>query len=553
MREPRRLLIGALALGLIALVLGAIAGHLLSNDDGEDDLNARFSERADAAAALIAVTVDSFTPPVLDNLSPELFEGRVPAGTIARLYPDSKAALLGAGGTLIDSAGRADPPLDVGRLIRSDHVAAAFGGEIGLSDLNRPGDGSSATLEIAFPIAGGGSGPGARALVFQFDARIARLFYSDVLGRLEDEGSGRLALLDSTGAPIAGEKPAFLEGLPAERGGTIDGPDDEFVYELSPIPGTQWRLLAVIETDVLYRPIGGSNVVFFLVLLALGVVGVLGIVALARFLRAAEQIRRANENLELRNREVEEATEAKDRFLAAMSHELRTPLTAIIGFSQLLRDGQVGDVDEQQKACLDDVLTSAEHLKNLVDEALDVSAAEAGKLKIEPQHCSPSEETKAACAMLAAVATERGIELDLAGIREVNDAIVDPGRYRQVVLNYLSNALKFTEPGGRVSVRVLGVGDGSFRLEVTDTGTGIAADHIEKLFRDFSQVGTPVAKGVRGTGLGLSVTKRIVELQGGQVGAESIEGRGSTFWAEFPVGRDTADTGSRKRSAARDG
>ncbi len=246
-----------------------------------------------------------------------------------------------------------------------------------------------------------------------------------------------------------------------------------------------------------------------------------------------EQLRLRNQELEAQNQRIQAASRMKSEFLANMSHELRSPLNGIIGFSELIYDGKLGSLSDFQKECVGRILKSAEHLLRLINDALDLARIEAGKLVLRPESVSVPELVAEACDSLAALAAERGVHVQLQN-RPRLDAVVDPARLKQVLYNYLSNALKFTPDGGRVTVRLLPEGEDRFRIEVSDTGLGIAEPNQHLLFTDFRQLDSGKGKRFPGTGLGLALTRRIVEGQGGQVGVRSELGKGSTFFAVLP-------------------
>jgi signal transduction histidine kinase len=261
-----------------------------------------------------------------------------------------------------------------------------------------------------------------------------------------------------------------------------------------------------------------------------------------RLLRAAnhelaakeEELRRTNDELREQSRQAEAATRLKSEFLANMSHELRTPLNAIIGFAELMHDGKLGTVSTQHRECLDDILTSSRHLLQLINDVLDLSKVEAGKLEMRPERVDlrnlVCEVRDAVRGLSAKKRIQVAVEVD-AGLPEV---VLDPGKLKQVLYNYLSNALKFTPSGGGVTVRVSAEGPDWVRLAVEDTGIGIEAHDLPRLYVEFQQLDTGPGKAYSGTGLGLALTKRIVEAQGGRVGVGSVPGRGSVFFAVLP-------------------
>jgi signal transduction histidine kinase len=245
-------------------------------------------------------------------------------------------------------------------------------------------------------------------------------------------------------------------------------------------------------------------------------------------------VARCSAGLECRTREAEEANEAKSRFLANMSHELRTPLNGIMGFAELLHDGRLGAVSSDQSEGLADILTSSRHLLTLINDILDLSRVESGRVTFHPELVDPGDLARECVDSLRPIADAGSVLLSLDAPRDVAPVWVDPAKLRQVVFNYLSNAINFTPAGGCVAVRVQRADD-RLRVEVSDTGPGIAARDHERVFFEFEQLHGGLARRTGGTGLGLAVTKRIVEAQGGTVGVESEVGQGSTFYAELPV------------------
>ena len=248
----------------------------------------------------------------------------------------------------------------------------------------------------------------------------------------------------------------------------------------------------------------------------------------------ADEIRRRSAELEAQNRRIQEASRLKSEFLANMSHELRTPLNAIIGFAELLHDGQVDPTSATHKEFLGDILTSGRHLLQLINDVLDLAKVEAGKLEFRPEVVEVARLVGEVVAILRTTAAEKQIRLETELDPAVVNLVVDPARLKQVAYNYLSNALKFTGAGGSVTLRVKPDGDEGFRLEVQDTGVGIAPEDLGRLFVEFQQLEAGAAKRHQGTGLGLALTRRLVESQGGSVGVKSVLGKGSTFHVCLP-------------------
>jgi signal transduction histidine kinase/CheY-like chemotaxis protein len=236
--------------------------------------------------------------------------------------------------------------------------------------------------------------------------------------------------------------------------------------------------------------------------------------------------------LEAKNRELNRLSEAKSQFLAATSHELRTPLNAIIGFAELLLDGAAGPVSTGQAEYLSDIRTSGTHLLRLINDILDYSKLEAGKLHLTQERVDFPEVVKDAAHMLLASAQKKSVALEV--VTEAAIAVMaDPLRLKQVVLNLVANAVKFTPNGGRVEVR-LESRDGRAVLSVSDTGIGIAPEHHAAIFEPFTQVEGQESRRFEGTGLGLSLVKRLLDPMGGTVQVQSAEGQGATFIVELP-------------------
>jgi signal transduction histidine kinase/DNA-binding response OmpR family regulator len=237
-------------------------------------------------------------------------------------------------------------------------------------------------------------------------------------------------------------------------------------------------------------------------------------------------------------RRVQEANRLKSEFLANMSHELRTPLNGIIGFAELMHDGKVGAVSPDQREYLGDILTSARHLLQLINDVLDLSKVEAGKIEFRPEPVRLAALIEEVRNIVRTFAAQKRILIESSVAPEVQDIVTDPAKLKQVLYNYVSNALKFTPEAGRVTIRARPEGADAFRLEVEDTGVGIRPEDIGRLFIEFQQLDASAAKKYPGTGLGLALTRRIVESQGGQVGVRSAPGQGSVFSAVLPrVGR----------------
>jgi signal transduction histidine kinase len=244
-------------------------------------------------------------------------------------------------------------------------------------------------------------------------------------------------------------------------------------------------------------------------------------------------VNRMNDELSRLYKELETTSQHKSEFLANMSHELRTPLNAIIGFSQVLRERMFGEVNEKQEEYLEDILSSGNHLLSLINDVLDLSKVEAGQVELEVAPFSLREALERGVVMVRERAMKDGVEVALAADPEVNVVEGDERRIRQVIFNLLSNAVKFTPPGGAVDVSAARV-DGEVRVSVADTGPGIAPQDHERIFEEFQQTEAGVEQR-EGTGLGLALSKRLVELHGGRIWIDSELGKGSTFVFTLPA------------------
>jgi signal transduction histidine kinase len=246
----------------------------------------------------------------------------------------------------------------------------------------------------------------------------------------------------------------------------------------------------------------------------------------------AEQ-RAAADALRSLNVRLEQASKAKSEFLANMSHELRTPLNAILGFTEMVLDELYGEVPPELKEPLADIQTNGRHLLRLINDVLDLSKIEAGRMELSVDDYAVEDVVSTVRASLRSLASEKGIDF----VAEVEEGLPvargDSKRITQCLLNLVGNALKFTKHG-RVTVAVERDGP-RLRYRVSDTGIGIPADQIEAVFAEFRQVDATTTRDFGGTGLGLSITKKFVELHGGRIWVESEVGKGSTFYFEVPL------------------
>jgi signal transduction histidine kinase len=248
---------------------------------------------------------------------------------------------------------------------------------------------------------------------------------------------------------------------------------------------------------------------------------------------AIENVRLFQE-IQDKTRQLEVANQHKSEFLANMSHELRTPLNAVIGFSEVLLERMFGELNDKQDEYVQDILSSGRHLLSLINDILDLAKIEAGRMELELGRFSLPAALDNALTLVRERATRHGIALTLAVDPRLAEVTADERKVKQVLLNLLSNAVKFTPEGGRIEVRAALV-DGTAEIAVSDTGIGISAEHQELIFEEFRQVGSDYARKREGTGLGLALAKRFVELHGGRIQVKSEPGVGSTFTFTLPV------------------
>ena len=256
-----------------------------------------------------------------------------------------------------------------------------------------------------------------------------------------------------------------------------------------------------------------------------------------QFNRMAEQLQESYHGLE---RKVDERTEQlaianrhKSEFLANMSHELRTPLNAIIGFSEVLHERMFGDANAKQMEYFQDIHSSGKHLLSLINDVLDLSKIEAGRMELELSRFDLTLALENALTLVKERAGRHGIVLALDVDRRLNNFVGDERKFKQILLNLLTNAVKFTPEGGRIDVKAVPV-DGAVEISVADTGIGIAPEDQAAVFEEFRQVGTDYAHKREGTGLGLTLTKKFIELHGGRIRVHSEIGKGSTFIFTLP-------------------
>jgi signal transduction histidine kinase len=351
--------------------------------------------------------------------------------------------------------------------------------------------------------------------------------YRHLLPRTSDGGIFRDRLVDS----MLGDLDAILEAKSAER--------DKIIGQAE--TANQSMIAIVVICGLLAAIATGLSVRRTLILIDIE----------QRAQQERERLseaRRRTAELERDNVRIRSADKFKGEYLATMSHELRTPLTAMLGFSEVVRDGKLGPINDDQAEALDHVITSGRHLLELVGTVLDLAKVEAGKLDVSVVVADPRVPTRDVIDGMRELAARKSIRIGVDLTGSPKQALIDPQRFRQILYNYLSNAIKFTPTGGTVAVTLLPEGSDGFRLAVTDNGIGIDKSNLTQLFKEFRQI--DLAGGTQpGTGLGLALTKRLTEAQGGYVDVRSVRGEGSTFFAVFPNAVTAAMHDARKVEA----
>ena len=300
---------------------------------------------------------------------------------------------------------------------------------------------------------------------------------------------------------------------------------------------TRWHVLSLARLEPVFasldRDLGLLRAVRFALVAAL--LGFAAVLSLAMRRATAQRLALAetNESLFVASRELAAASGHKSDFLANMSHELRTPLNAIIGFSEVLEQRMFGELNERQSEYVNDISSSGRHLLNLVNDILDLSKVEAGRMEIDATEFSLSDTIEATLSYVRERAAGHAIRLASDVPPTLGMLIADERKIRQVLLNLLSNAVKFTPDGGRVDVTAHRQ-DGEVQVSVRDTGIGIGVEDQAKVFEEFRQLGKPSDRSREGTGLGLALAKRFVELHGGRIWFESELAKGTTFTFALP-------------------
>ncbi|HET8938818.1 MAG TPA: response regulator [Polyangiales bacterium] len=414
------------------------------------------------------------------------------------------------------ASGPADPAL---QLAASDAVDAALGvvGEFYVSEQEGRVRAERNNVEMALRSS-------EMRFTRLFEAGIIGILICDIHGNIKDANEGFLSMVGYSRDEVLTGKVRWAEMTPPEW----VKHDEEAVAQLM-----QRGFTSTWEKEYIRKD--GGRVPILVGVAMLNDIECIAFVLDITERRRLEELRVRSAELEAQNERVKESSRLKNEFLANMSHELRTPLNSIIGFADILYDREVPADSPKHYELIGDILRSGRHLLQLINDVLDLAKVEAGKLDFRPEVVDLPQLVSEVAAILRSIAAGKQIEIVTEIDPNLEQVTLDPARLKQVLYNYISNALKFTDNGGRVSVRATLEGEGMFRIAVADTGIGIAPQDLPRLFIEFQQLDAGTAKKHAGTGLGLALTKRIVEAQAGSVGVTSILGRGSTFFAILPI------------------
>jgi signal transduction histidine kinase/ActR/RegA family two-component response regulator len=524
---------GAVALAAILAVVAIALSS--SQSSARHALESGFAERAKVSAALTSSIFKSVS--TLATSETKLYgTRRVSNRELSEAANGANAAhlvLLGADGSII--AASANTPAAVRLAIEAhpDYIGDALGGEaFEVTDDILP-LGQTSMIEIARPLT---TPYGRRVLVSGFPLSELSGFIGGYLAGSASAATTRAYVIDeqerliassaSSSAPAQGFLNSALRKALSHAGSGSFGHGEFFT--VSPVKNTSWRVVVTGSQRVLFAAVRGASGWLPWVLFAAfaSVLGLL-LVLIARLVHSATTQRARDTRLRA---QAEEANRAKSEFLSRMSHELRTPLNAVVGFGQLL---ELDDLESSQRESVEQILKAGRHLLGLINEVLDISRIESGtmSMSLEPVHLG--SVLADALSLISPLADQAGVRLtiDPADLADVY-VYADRHRLAQVLVNVLSNAVKYSQSGGEVSGSYEEPAPGRVALSITDTGEGIAADKLHRLFEPFDRLGAERTD-VEGTGLGLALSLHLMEAMGGAIAAESTHGEGTTMRLEF--------------------
>jgi signal transduction histidine kinase len=519
----------AVVAGAVLVALGVVLAQ--TQRDSRRTVEKRFADGSVAAASLIQTVVGQALASDTEFATARMTARRVTTTDMAA----ASARLNGATLILLDGDGRriaAFPPSARPAAGDQAHLRAALRGTPGVSGLL--GSGRQRRIEIAVPFA---ADDGRRALVIATPRKQLQDTLGPYLAGLPGLRGHHVFLLDAAHVPLAASEaglqpdPSLVSALarhPGQSDGVYAGGRRQF--SVAPIRGTTWQVAETVRRSVLYSPVDGwSRVLPWVVLAVLLAAGGVIVLLADRAGRAAQRAR--------------QASEAKSAFLASMSHELRTPMTTVIGFSEMLSKGQLGELSERQQEVVGHIHNSSKHLNTLIAEVLDLSRVEEGRMTFHPVEVRPHLLVAEVVESMSGLAADRGVRLSTEA-PDIGVLLLDPARFKQVLYNLVGNAINYSEGDGTVTVRLWRDEYQELGVEVTDTGPGIHAEDLERIFLPFEQ-GTGHRDG--GAGLGLAISRRIVDAQGGRLGVRSRLGEGSTFTLTLPAPPTTGASGGADR------
>jgi signal transduction histidine kinase len=548
LRFPR---LSIILIGAVTAVLLAGLAYLMvaANHSSRQDLEHGVRQRAKLAAALIEATFDSTIVPSSQAGSDGLHGQTVGTAAVRKATGGIGTAgvLIGPDGRVLAAWPARSAPVGTRVDSMAGPVEAVLRGRPWALGLDPPGRVVNLATVVKTPY-------GRRVSVSSFPTALLQPFLGTLLSRVRTGREDNAFLIDTQGTVLgtAGGTPsAARRTLPPRGTGTVRIDGREAFYVNAPIRGTDWHVVVTVTKAGLYAPINGTQAWLpWLLLSGFAVMAGVVVLLVRRLALGGQRLSKAYARLESRNEEVMAADRLKSDFLATMSHELRTPLNGIIGFAELMHDGRVGPVSDRHKEYLGDILSSSTHLRRLIDDTLDLAKIEAGKMDLRPEPVDPRVLLAEVVDGVSSLASRKAIDLRAEIDPGIGELVLDPGKLRQVLFNYLSNALKFTPDGGRVTVRAAPEGEDRVRITVDDTGPGISPEDLTRLWTAFEQLEAGSARRYGGTGLGLSLTRQIVEAQGGEVGVDSVLGEGSRFYVILPrVPAATAGTADERRPA----
>lgn len=515
---------------LAALVACAAYGLAQWRSSEREDAEASFRERSMVVASQLEAVLASSRATLATGIEEAVQSGSLDRGDLAQAtgVVGQVWVLDRDGKVMLRSPGASGAPLgDVDEIVAAPEPRA--------SGVMRAG--GRQVVEFNVPVSAPG---GVGAVVVRYPVEFVAGLITSAIDRIPATAGMHATVVDDDGGVLvsAGESPA---GTPlGERGldlpvGEVEIDGEDQMYASSVVANSPWRVvLAAPRSEVLAQAGGPAGWVGWAVLAAFTVTGFAAILLVLRVNRDTEKLAAFSENLEQRQREAEESTRAKNDFISGIAHELRTPLAAIRMFTDLMRNDKVDPLSPGQMRTMDDISSSVTHLMDLLNDTMDIARVEQGKLPLRPERVSAAALAIGVVDGVQPLAVQRGLRLTLDADGRIGEVFIDPARLRQVMINFLSNALKFTPPGGSIAVRISRHGPSSFVIAVEDTGIGMSAEDADRVFTANAPNVPPVRDEDTTRGLGLALTRRIVEAMGGHVGVESELGSGSTFFAVLP-------------------